>query len=107
MKIGIDLDGTAWDNRELFKELILALKSRGHEIQILTSHISLLDADMKLWRARGFPRVDGYICKSGGEEKVPSREWKINAAKKFQLDYILDDFDTGEIRLIKINEKIS
>lgn len=107
MKFGIDLDGTAWENRTLFRELIVSLKSRGHEIHILTSHISLLDADMKLWSARGFPRVDGYICKSGGEEKIPSRSWKIETAKKFNLDYIFDDFDTGEIRLIKINEKIS
>ena len=102
MNIGIDLDGTAWDHREMFREIILGLKSRGHKVQIITAHINLVDADMRLWANRGFPPVDGYICKEDKDRNIPSREWKLPEARKYGLDYIFDDFDTGEVRLIKV-----
>lgn len=102
MKIGIDLDGTAWEHRELFIDLINGLKSQGHKIWIITAHIGLIEKDMKLWRNRGFPNVDGYTQKIVGEEGIPSREWKLSKAKEFGYDYIFDDFDTGEVRLVKI-----
>lgn len=101
MNIGIDLDGTAWEYQDFFKELVVALKQRGHSISIITAHVNLVEADLLLWKRRGFPPVDAYISKVTGEEGIPSREWKLDTAKKYNLDYIFDDFDTKEVRLIK------
>ena len=102
MRIGIDLDGTAWEHRELFQELIKSLMLRGHKIYILTSHTKLEEQDLALWVKRGFPSVDGYYSKVAGEEGIPPREWKLKRAKELELDYIFDDFDTKEVRLIRI-----
>ncbi len=104
MKIGIDLDGTAWEHRNFFRELIISFQSRGHEIYILTAHVGLDKNDIQLWSRRGFPNPDGYISKIRGQEEIPSRDWKLDTAKKYGLDYIFDDFDTGEVRLVRINE---
>jgi len=102
MRIGIDLDGTAWEHREFFIEIIKGLKQLGHTICIITAHVNLANSDMELWKKRGFPTIDEYISKVAGEESIPSREWKLSASKQLHLDYIFDDFDTGDVRLIKI-----
>ena len=102
MKIGIDLDGTAWKYREFFKEFILGFKSRGHILGIITSHVNLKEADIRLWKARGFPDIDFYISKVEGEEAIPSREWKINKSKENNIDYLIDNFDTDDILIVPI-----
>jgi hypothetical protein len=102
MRIGIDLDGTAWEHRELFSELTKYFLQKGDEVYILTSHTNLKDHDLVLWKSRGFPANVKYCSKLSGEEGIPSREWKLSKAKELGLDYIFDDFDTGEVRLIRI-----
>ena len=105
MKIGIDLDGTAWDHRELFRDLILGLQNTGHQVGILTAHVNLIYQDLDLWSKRRFPAPDFYCSKKSGEESIPSKEWKIKAAKELGLDYIFDDFDTRNIQLVRIGNE--
>lgn len=104
MKIGIDLDGTAWAHRALFKAIIHGLQAYGHSVGILTAHINLEQEDKELWIKRDFPTVDFYVCKSKGEEGIPSSSWKKVKAKELGLDYIFDDFDTyGSVTIVRID----
>lgn len=102
MLVGIDLDGTAWSHQYLFQEIIKSLQSRGHKVGILTAHTGLKEKDLDLWYRRGFPKPDFYISKVEGEQGIPSKEWKLNKAKELNLNYIIDDFDTEEIKIIPI-----
>jgi hypothetical protein len=97
MRIGIDLDGTAWSHRELFKSLIRGLQREGHSVGILTAHTGLEVPDLDLWDRRGFPKPDFYCSKVNGEESIPTKKWKMSKAKELNIDYIIDDFDSFDI----------
>lgn len=108
MRIGIDLDGTAWAHRELFKAMIHGFIACGHEVGIVTAHNERLkEADLDLWDARGFLAPSFYIAKSadGRELHVPPEIWKPEMMKKHNLDYLFDDLETEEVRLLtrKVN----
>ena len=95
MKIAIDLDGTAWKHREFFREFVLAMKTRGHEIGILTAHYyeTYLDPDLKLWKLRGFPKPDFYIARKGEDEhRMLIGDWKRKSVLEFEIDVLFDDF---------------
>jgi len=102
MKIAFDLDGVAWAHRELFRSIAYGLKAKGHEIGILTAHKDLRDADLVLWKARGFPDIDFYISKNESPQTIAQtdKSWKLNQFIKYKIDYLFEDWDTGEVQLI-------
>jgi hypothetical protein len=56
MRIAFDLDGTAWKFPFLFSEIARGLKSRGHEIGILTAHTEDLKRGIEnVGLLEGFP----------------------------------------------------
>ena len=98
MKVGIDLDGTAWKYPFLFTEIVKGLKSQGHTVGIVTAHRGLREADLNLWAKRGFPKPDFYISRDtykGSHKTV--KQLKLAMAK--DLDYLIDDFDTDSIQI--------
>jgi hypothetical protein len=101
VKIAIDLDGTAWAYPSFFAELMRALQARGHQIGILTSHHeSLREADLRLFAARGFPTPSFYYAKRSDEAGLPAAEWKPAAMRRHHIEWLFDDLDTTEIRLL-------
>lgn len=101
MKIAIDLDGTAWAHRELFRCMINGFIAAGHQVGILTGHnVKSAVADLHLWKARGFPTVHFYIAKETEEAGIPAEIWKPSMMKKHQIDYLFDDLDTNDVRLL-------
>ena len=104
MRIAIDLDGTAWSHKPLFISICKGLVSNGHEIGILTAHNkNLTEADLHLWKARGFPPAHFYLCKDDHESSIPTREWKMSMMKKHKIDYLFDDFDSyNNMEIIKL-----
>ena len=105
MKIAFDLDGTCWEHRELFSAIIKGLRDQGHMVGILTAHNETLEKpDLALWKARGFPDVNFYIAKTTECRDIPSFDWKMSMCKGESIDFLFDDFDTGDIKLIKITK---
>jgi hypothetical protein len=69
-------------------------------VGILTAHRNLKQQDLLLWKARGFEDADFYISKDGTRKGVPVMRFKLKAMKDYNIDYLIDDFDTGEIRIV-------
>ena len=89
MKISIDLDGCAWSHMALFRELCW-----GENIElrfgILCDHEpESKEADIALWKARGFPEPDFFLCEPGAENKA-------KAILREKIDYHFDDCDQGD-----------
>lgn len=104
MKIAIDLDGTAWKHREFFIEFVKAMKKANHNVGILTAHnCNLKIKDLNLWRKRGFPKPDFYICKTEEDkEKYKPLDgnnglWKADMVDKYNIDFLFDDLDNNNI----------
>ena len=108
MVIGLDLDGTAWDFRFFFSEIMSGLQARGHKVGILTSHNGdkLKKADLHLFKSRGFPKPDFYIAKTKQEASIPPREWKPAMMDKHGIGYLFDDFDSKTIEVIIKNKTV-
>jgi hypothetical protein len=104
MRVGFDLDGTAWKYRELFVLVASALKNKGIQIGIVTLHRGLREPDIKLWLARGFPPIDFYYSVDEYPTLVaPTVQlWKQTVCKLNNIDYLFDDFESDEIKLIGI-----
>lgn len=101
LRIAIDLDGTAWSFTAFFIELMRALQARGHKVGILTSHNeSMRSADLNLFSRRGFPAPDFYIAKRTDEAHIAASQWKPAAMRLHAIDWLFDDLDTREIRLL-------
>lgn len=101
MNIAIALDGTAWAYPAFFGELMRALQARGHKVGILTSHHdSLMQADLRLFAARGFPAPDFYYAKKADEAGLPVAVWKPEMMRRHSIAWLFDDLDAGEIRLL-------
>ena len=100
--ISFDLDGTAWKYRREFSALAHILKSSGHKVGILTAHNeNLMEADIRLWKARGFPDADFYICRSSAyrENRYASMgtgRWKSEMLLEHNIDIHFEDFDDGK-----------
>jgi len=94
VKIAFDLDGTSWTHRELFREITQGLKARGHTVGILTAHhTNLREADIALWKDRGFVGPDFWI---GQETVLPDIQatvnWKKQVCRDNDIDYLFDDW---------------
>ena len=102
MKIGIDLDGTAWRYQEFFKEFIKAMKLRGHTVGIVTAHRGIKQEDLNLWSRRGFPNPDFYISKDEFPERLgeQTRFWKLRVCNINGIEYLFDDFDDGDVKFV-------
>jgi len=102
VKVGIDLDGTAWKYREFFSILMRAMQKAGLQVGIITAHCNMREEDLQLFSNRRFPTPDFYISKVEGERGIPSREWKIKKCFENGIEYLFDDFDTDEVRLVRV-----
>jgi hypothetical protein len=113
MRVSFDLDGTAWRYRRFFTELAVTLQGAGHEVGVLTAHAEdLAAADLRLWRARGFPEPDFFYNQADIRKAVPDehdlRTRKVLAAATFRIDCHIDDFDDrhpGELELVLIGQR--
>lgn len=91
MRIAIDLDGTAWKYRGIFKSLIPVLRHAGHKVGILTAHSpDLEEKDYELWFARLNDIPDFYYSKPDPAQLIG--EFKANAMVEYDIDILIDDF---------------
>ena len=106
MKISIDLDGTAWRHQRFFAALARALQADGHEVGVFTAHgDNLREADLRLWRARGFPEPDFFYnhADAGERNGIPIRDWKLAFIHRAGIDCHIDDWDDlipGQIEMV-------
>lgn len=104
MKIGVDLDGTVWDHRDFFNEILRGLKLRGNLIGIVTAHQGLKNKDIVLWLNRGLPEIDFYYSRDEYQflESDTLLSWKTRICKENNISYLFDDFDTKKVELVEI-----
>ncbi len=101
MKVGIDFHGTANAHPEFFAGVMRALRDSGHEVGIVTAAPQWSSAAiMDELRRLGFPRPDFVVAKSGVEQMIPNIAWKHMVMRRDRIDYLFDDFDTGQVRLV-------
>ena len=100
MKVGFDLDGTAWKYRDLFVPVARGLKQQGIQIGIVTAHRGLQKADINLWINRGFPEPDFYYSKDDNQLNLELRDWKEYMCRTNNIDYLFDDIESEEVKLI-------
>lgn len=100
MKIAIDLNGTAWFHKELFKELLWGLHSRGHEIGVLTANWpNRKEKNLEHWESLGYPEPEFYIDKDEKAKEIykPLKGnnglWKAEMVSKHEIDYLFCDLD--------------
>lgn len=101
LKVGFDLDGTAWKFRAPLRELAHGLKLRGHQVGIITGHDdSIREADLRLWEARGYPKADFLLNASDREREGISdhgqRQWKGELCKRHGVTLHIDDWGTND-----------
>lgn len=105
MKVAIDIDGTLKAHPELFSELARALRARGHTVGILTAHHESRERYDRAWLKRiGFPRPAFFLCKTTEELPIPAWRWKPAVMERERIDYLFDDLNSSEIKLLTTRE---
>jgi hypothetical protein len=108
MKIAIDVDGTALERPEFFIAFMKGMQSSGHKVGFLTSRNTNLDySTLEELDECGFPPPDFYISKTDAEKtyfkSLPENNgyWKAAMVKAHKIDYLFDDFDSGNLLYIE------
>jgi phosphoserine phosphatase len=101
MRIGIDFHGTIDAHPDYFAAVMRELRDAGHEVGVVTAAPQLSTGEiLRRVRALGLPDPDFVIAKTGVEQAIPNIAWKHLVMRRDRIDYLFDDFDTGEVRLV-------
>ncbi len=101
MRVGIDFHGTIDAHPDYFAAVMRALRDAGHQVGVVTAAPQWSAGDVLLKvRAMGLPEPDFVIAKSGVEQAIPNIAWKHMVMCRDRIDYLFDDFDTGQVRLV-------
>lgn len=107
MVVAIDLDGTSFAYPDLFAHLMRSLQAQGHTVGILTAHhVSRQQEDLFQLFQLGFPKPDFYIGKHTDELSIPSKRWKPKVMHELGIEYLFDDYNSDEIKLISTKESL-
>jgi FMN phosphatase YigB (HAD superfamily) len=94
VRISFDLDGTAYDFPEFFRELAWAMKERGHEVGVLTGHKhESAEHDSEKLVEMGFPRPDFYFGRTAEYMHLNGAHRKSDVIRDFEIAIHFDDYD--------------
>lgn len=94
MKISIDLDGTLYSRMAFFRELMLAMQSRGHKVGILTGHGQDSEAhDVRRLMEAGFPKPDFYFGRTPEYMPLNGAHYKSMVIRREGITLHFDDYD--------------
>lgn len=94
MKISFDLDGTAYDHLEFFRELCVAMQSTGHKVGVLTGHKQESEEhDRDKLRSLGFPEIDFYFGRTPDYMHLNGAHYKTMIIKREGISVHFEDYD--------------
>lgn len=94
MKISIDFDGTMWSRMGFFREFMLAMQARGHQVGVLTGHShESEERDVALMVARGFPRPNFYFGRTPEYMALNGAHYKSMIIQREGIALHFDDYD--------------
>jgi len=95
MKFSIDFDGTMWQHMDFFREFMIAMQARGHQVGCLTGHNApdMEQPDINLMVARGFPKPDFWLGRTPEYIPYNGAKFKSDMIKQYNIDIHFDDYD--------------
>jgi hypothetical protein len=99
VKISLDLDGTLLSHMAFFREFMLAMQGRGHEVGIVTAHRDIhSEADLLLLKELRFPPPDFCFCRPY-KSTLSYAEFKAQTIREQGIDIAFDDCNFGSLEV--------
>lgn len=103
MKFSFDLDGTVLERVELFREVVWALKERGHEVGILTGWPDTGESRARHRLAElDFPKPDFYFGRTKQYMPLNGAHFKSMIIEREGITAHFDDYDYGHPDTIRL-----